>query len=74
MLPIEILTTGPLRSIMVSYLSCIEGKGGLKDIHCSEQNAALFVDLLQKIFYTSPYNYSSSWHLLSLIEVTAKSN
>ena len=28
------------------YLSCIEGKGGGKDIHYSAQNAALFVDLL----------------------------
>ena len=27
----------------VNYLSCIEGKGGLKDIHCSAQNEALFV-------------------------------
>ena len=26
----------------VNHLSCIEGKG---DIHCSAQNAALFVDL-----------------------------
>ena len=30
----------------VNYLSCIEGKGGLKDIGCSEQNDALFIDLL----------------------------
>ena len=30
----------------VNYLSCIEGKGGGKDIHCNVQNAALFVDLL----------------------------
>ena len=29
-----------------NYLSCVEGKGGLKDIHCTAQNAALFVDLL----------------------------
>ena len=29
-----------------NYLSCIEGKEGGKDIHCSGQNAALFVDLL----------------------------
>ena len=29
-----------------NYLSCIEGKGGGKDIHCVAQNAALFVDLL----------------------------
>ena len=27
---------------MVNYLSCIERKGGLKDLHCIEQNAALF--------------------------------
>ena len=31
-------------------MSCIEGKGGMKDIHCSAQNAALFVDLLWNIF------------------------
>ena len=30
----------------VSYLSCIEEKGGGKDIYCSTQKAALFVDLL----------------------------
>ena len=29
---------------MVNYLSSIEGKGGLKDIHSSALNAALFVD------------------------------
>ena len=29
-----------------NYLSCIEGKGGLKDIHCIAQNAMLFLDLL----------------------------
>ena len=28
------------------HLSCIEVKGDGKDIHCSGQNAALFVDLL----------------------------
>ena len=31
---------------MVNYLSFIIGTGGLKDFHCSAQNAALFVDLL----------------------------
>ena len=31
---------------MVDYLICTEDKGGLKDIHCSVQNASLFVDLL----------------------------
>ena len=37
------------------YLSCIEGKGGLKDIYCIAQNAALFVDLLWNIFcHNSP--------------------
>ena len=30
----------------VDYLSCIEVKGGLKDIHCIAQNAGFFVDLL----------------------------
>ena len=30
----------------VNYFICIEGKGSLKDIQCSAQNAALFVDLL----------------------------
>ena len=34
----------------VHYLSCIEGKGGLKDIRCIAQNPVLFVDLLQNIF------------------------
>ena len=31
-------------------MSCIEGKWGGKDIHCSAQNAALFVDLSWIIF------------------------
>ena len=31
---------------MVDYLSCIEGKGVLKDIKLIAQNAALFVELL----------------------------
>ena len=30
-------------------MSCIEGKGGLKEIHCMAKNAALFVDLLWNI-------------------------
>ena len=30
---------------MGNYMSCIEWEGGGKDIHCSAQNAALFVDL-----------------------------
>ena len=32
----------------VNHISCIEGKGGFKDIqiHCGAQNVALFVDLL----------------------------
>ena len=30
----------------VLYLSFIQGKGGLKDIHCSAQNAALLVSVL----------------------------
>ena len=34
------------------YLSSIEGIGGLKDIHCIAQNAALFADLLKNIFWT----------------------
>ena len=34
----------------VNYWCCIEGKGRLKDIHCSAQNAAVFVDLLWNIF------------------------
>ena len=32
-------------------MRCIEGKGGLKDIHCSSQNAALFVDQLKNLFF-----------------------
>ena len=31
-------------------------EGGLKDIHCSEQNAALFVDLLYNIFCPNSSN------------------
>ena len=31
---------------MINNLSCIEEKGGGKDILCSAQNAALFIDLL----------------------------
>ena len=31
-------------------MSCIQGKGGLKVIHCNTQNTALFVDLLVNIF------------------------
>ena len=30
----------------VYYWSCIVDKGGLKDIHLTAQNSALFVDLL----------------------------
>ena len=41
----------------VNYLSFIEGKGGGKDILCSAQNAALFVDLLKNIF--SVINYEN---------------
>ena len=37
----------------VNYLSCIEGKGGLKDFHRIEQNSALYVDLLKNIFYSN---------------------
>ena len=38
---------------MVNYLRCIEGKGDMKDIHCIERNAALFVSLLQNLFHLS---------------------
>ena len=31
-------------------MSCIEGKVGLKVIHCNTKNTALFVDLLQNLF------------------------
>ena len=34
-----------------NYLRCIEGKGGGKIIHCSAQNAALFVDLFWYIWW-----------------------
>ena len=37
----------------VNYLSCIEGKGGLKAFQCIAQNAAQFVDLLWNIFYAA---------------------
>ena len=36
----------PLSKKGVNLLSCIEGKGVGKDIYCSAQNAAIFVDLL----------------------------
>ena len=32
-------------------MSCLEGKGGVKDIQWIEQNAALFVDLLWNMFW-----------------------
>ena len=38
---------------MVNDLSCIEGKGEFEWIHCSAQNAVLFVDLLQNILNLS---------------------
>ena len=34
-----------LISKRVNYLSCMQGNGGLKDIHCVAQNAALSVFL-----------------------------
>ena len=36
----------PLIKKSVNYLSCIEGKGCLKDIHCIAQNVDLSVSLL----------------------------
>ena len=35
----------------IKYMSCIEGKGSGKDIDCSAQNAALFVDLSKIISF-----------------------
>ena len=35
----------------VNCCGCIEGKRGLKDFHRIAQNAALYVDLLQNIYY-----------------------
>ena len=43
----------PWSNKRVNYLSCIEGKGGVKDNHWSAQNAALFIDLLWNIIYRS---------------------
>ena len=40
-----------LREERVNHLSCIEGKGGGKDIHSNAQNEALFVDLILNINY-----------------------
>ena len=37
--------SNPWSKKRVDYLSCVEGKGGFKDIQCIAQNAALFVDL-----------------------------
>ena len=36
----------PLIKKSVNYLSCIEGEGGLKDIHCIAQNVLLSISLL----------------------------
>ena len=48
----------------VNYLSCIEGKVGLKDFQCIAQNAALIVDLLllQNIFDLNEMNYDTALH------------
>ena len=48
----------------VSYLSYIKGNGDGKDIHCSAQNAALFVDLLKK---KSDSCLSSIYSMISLL-------
>ena len=40
-----------MRPLNNEIMSCIEEKGGLKDIHSIAQNVALFVALLQNIFY-----------------------
>ena len=44
-----------------NYLSCIEGKGGLKDFYCIAQNAALFVDLSKISFYQSERYVDRAW-------------
>ena len=51
-IPTLIIVVGwdPWSKKRVNYFSYIEGKGGGKDIHCSAQNSALFVDLLYNIF------------------------
>ena len=38
-----------------------QGKGGLKDIHCMAQNAALLNDLLYNIFYFVSYVLEDSF-------------
>ena len=47
------------------FFTCLEEKGGLKDIHCSAQNAALFVYLLYNIFY----NMFRRFYLILLIYI-----
>ena len=41
----EIIGRDPWNKKGVNYFSCMEGKGGLRVIHCSAQKATLFVDL-----------------------------
>ena len=50
----------------VNYLSCIEGKGGLKEIHCIAQNVALFVSLLLNLLLDKrPLDFPSIDMLIS---------
>ena len=44
-----------------NYLSCIEGKGSMKDIWCIAQNAVLLVSLLWNIFYCYLFHYRLWW-------------
>ena len=43
--PFIVIGREPLNMKRVNYLSCIEGKGGGKEINSSAQNAERFVDL-----------------------------
>ena len=53
--PFIVIGWDPWIKKRVTYLSCIEGKVGLKDIHCSAEYAAIFVDLLWNIFYCNTW-------------------
>ena len=57
----------------VNHLSCIEGKGGLKDIYCIARNGALFVDLLLNLFLCDIMCIQYP-HLFSVALITWKQN
>ena len=55
--------------MIYNNFGCIEGKGYVKGIHCSSQNAALFDDLLLNIFSVNRFKFkreSFPWVLIKL--------